>query len=99
MNAGQKARPPANFTRLSKKGSSEFREDLADPPHALLNRFARRRVRDSDVTFARLAERAARRHGDGGLFQDPLAQGRAVEAYIDLREDIERAARPIRRES
>src|SRR6266511_3146427 len=74
-------------------------EDLADPPHALGNRLARRRVRDADVALARLAERAARRHGDGGFLEDPLAQGLAVEAYIDLREDVERAGRSIRRES
>src|SRR5437899_11366455 len=80
-------------------GSSDVLEHLADPADAFDDRLAGGGIRETEVAFSCFTERAPRGHRDVRLFEDPFRKGRAVESDVHAREDVEGAARAIRRDS
>src|SRR5207245_5089052 len=78
---------------------SVFLGHRADAADAFGDRLAGGGIRETEVAFSCFTERAPRGHRDVRLFEDPFRKGRAVESDVHAREDVEGAARAIRRDS
>src|SRR5207249_11458451 len=79
--------------------SSDSLEHVSNPADALHDRLSRRGIRETEVAFPGLAERAPRGHRDVRLLEDPFRERCALHADIDAGEDVERAPRAVRRKS
>src|SRR5206468_9984847 len=92
-------RRPNALSIVPPEDSSDALEDVRDPVDALDDRLAGRGIRETEVAFTGLTERAPRGHRDVRLGEDPLGEGRARQSDVDSGEHVERATRSIRRES
>src|SRR5207245_2314546 len=78
---------------------SDFLEHVRNPADAFDDRLAGGGVRETEVAFSRVAERAPGGHRDVRLLEDPFRERRALHSDVDAGKDVERATRTIRRES
>src|SRR5438876_6977288 len=78
---------------------SDSLEHVSNPADALHNRLSRRGIRETEVAFPGLAERAPRGHRDVRLLEDSFRERCALHADVDAREVVDRAPRTVRGKS
>src|SRR5436189_5034424 len=90
---------PSPLVWLERYLTGKAADDFGDATQALQDRVTGGGVGNPDVPLAGLTEGAPRCDRDRSLFQNPLAQGRAVDRCIDAREHVERPVRTERGET